>query len=259
MFRIDGSYMNHYLRAAMWALLKKEINSFLNSLIGYIVICVFLLFVGLFMWVLPTDANVMDNGYADLSTLFVVAPWVFLFLIPAITMRSFADEKSSGTIELLHTRPLSDLSIILAKYFGGLALVIFSLLPTLVYFMSVYQLGNPVGNIDTGSVWGSYIGLLLLGAAFVSIGIFSSAVSNNQIVSFILAVFISWGLWIGLETISSFQFLGTWDHILLGIGINSHYSSLSRGVIDTRDVVYLLSLIAVFIALTRTVLESRKW
>lgn len=243
----------------MWALLKKEINSFLNSLIGYIVICVFLLFVGLFMWVLPTDANVIDNGYADLNTLFIVAPWVFLFLIPAITMRSFADEKSSGTIELLHTRPLSDLSIILAKYFGGLALVVFALLPTLVYFMSVYQLGNPIGNVDTGSVWGSYIGLLLLGAAFVSIGIFSSAVSNNQIVSFILAVFISWGLWIGLETISSFQFLGTWDHVLLSIGINSHYSSLSRGVIDTRDVVYLVSLIAIFIALTRTVLESRKW
>lgn len=243
----------------MWALLNKEINSFLNSLIGYIVICVFLLFVGLFMWVLPTEANVMDNGYADLNTLFTVAPWVFLFLIPAITMRSFADEKSSGTIELLQTRPLSDLQIILAKYFGGLVLVIFSLLPTLVYFISVYQLGNPIGNIDTGSVWGSYIGLLLLGASFVSIGIFCSAISSNQIVSFILAVFLSWSLWIGLETVASFQFLGTWDHFLLGIGINSHYSSLSRGVIDTRDVVYLVSLVAVFIALTRTVLESRKW
>lgn len=201
----------------------------------------------------------IDNGYADLFTLFTVAPWVFLFLIPAITMRSFADEKSSGTIELLHTRPLSDLSIILAKYFGGLALVVFALAPTLVYFMSVYQLGNPIGNIDTGSVWGSYIGLLLLGASFVSIGIFSSAVSNNQIISFILAVFLSWGLWIGLETMASFQFLGDWDYLFLSIGINSHYSSLSRGVIDTRDVVYLISLIAIFIALTRTVLESRKW
>ncbi len=243
----------------MWALLKKEINSFLNSLIGYIVICVFLLFVGLFMWVLPTEANVMDNGYADLNTLFIVAPWVFLFLIPAITMRTFADEKSTGTIELLQTRPLSDLDIILAKYFGGLALVIFSLIPTLVYFISVYQLGNPIGNIDTGSVWGSYIGLLLLGATFVSIGIFASAISNNQIISFILAVFLSWVLWIGMETVASFQFLGSWDHLLLSLGINSHYSSLSRGVIDTRDVVYLISMIAVFIVLTKTVLESRKW
>jgi ABC-2 type transport system permease protein len=147
----------------------------------------------------------------------------------------------------------------LAKYFGGLTLVIFTLLPTLVYFISVYQLGNPVGNIDTGSVWGSYIGLTLLGASFVSIGIFCSAITNNQIISFIVAVFLSWGLWVGLETIASFQFLGTWDHLLLSIGINSHYSSLSRGVIDTRDVVYLISVIAVFVVLTRTVLESRKW
>jgi len=129
----------------------------------------------------------------------------------------------------------------------------------LVYFISVYQLGNPIGNIDTGSVWGSYIGLLLLGATFVSIGIFASSISNNQIISFIFAVFLSWVLWIGMDTVASFQFLGTWDHVLLGLGINSHYSSLSRGVIDTRDVVYLISLIAVFIMMTKTVLESRKW
>jgi len=243
----------------MRALLLKEINGFLNSLIGYIVIGVFLLFVGLFMWILPTDANVLENGYADLSTLFTVAPWVFLFLIPAITMRSFADEKSSGTMELLHTRPISDLQIILAKYFAGVFLVVFSLIPTLVYYYSVHQLGNPAGNMDTGSMWGSYIGLLLLGSGFTAIGIFSSSVSSNQIISFILAVFLCWALWIGIESIAQFQFLGTWDFILLQIGVNSHYSSLSRGVIDTRDVVYFLTLIALFIAMTRTVLESRKW
>jgi ABC-2 type transport system permease protein len=243
----------------MRALLLKEINSFLNSLIGYIVIGVFLLFVGLFMWVLPTDANVLENGYADLSTLFTVAPWVFLFLIPAITMRSFADEKSTGTIELLHTRPISDLQIILAKYFAGVFLVVFSLLPTLIYYFSVHQLGNPTGNIDTGSMWGSYIGLLLLGAGFTSIGIFSSAITSNQIISFILAIFLCWALWIGIESIASFQFLGSWDFLLLKIGINSHYSSLSRGVVDTRDVLYFLSLIVIFIMMTRTILESRKW
>jgi ABC-2 type transport system permease protein len=243
----------------MRALLLKEINSFLNSLIGYIVIGVFLLFVGLFMWVLPTDANVLENGYADLSTLFTVAPWVFLFLIPAITMRSFADEKSTGTIELLHTRPISDLQIILAKYFAGVFLVVFSLLPTLIYYFSVHQLGNPTGNIDTGSMWGSYIGLLLLGAGFTSIGIFSSAITSNQIISFILAIFLCWALWIGIESIASFQFLGSWDFMLLKIGINSHYSSLSRGVVDTRDVLYFLSLIVIFIMMTRTILESRKW
>jgi len=243
----------------MRALLLKEINSFLNSLIGYIVIGVFLLFVGLFMWVLPTDANVLENGYADLSTLFTVAPWVFLFLIPAITMRSFADEKSTGTIELLHTRPISDLQIILAKYFAGVFLVVFSLLPTLIYYFSVHQLGNPTENIDTGSMWGSYIGLLLLGAGFTSIGIFSSAITSNQIISFILAIFLCWALWIGIESIASFQFLGSWDFLLLKIGINSHYSSLSRGVVDTRDVLYFLSLIVIFIMMTRTILESRKW
>ncbi len=243
----------------MRALLLKEINSFLNSLIGYIVIGVFLLFVGLFMWVLPTDANVLENGYADLSTLFTVAPWVFLFLIPAITMRSFADEKSTGTIELLHTRPISDLQIILAKYFAGVFLVVFSLLPTLIYYFSLHQLGNPTGNIDTGSMWGSYIGLLLLGAGFTSIGIFSSAITSNQIISFILAIFLCWALWIGIESIASFQFLGSWDFLLLKIGINSHYSSLSRGVVDTRDVLYFLSLIVIFIMMTRTILESRKW
>lgn len=248
-----------YLRGPMRALLLKEVNSFLNSLIGYIVIGVFLLFVGLFMWVLPTDANVLENGYADLGTLFTVAPWVFLFLIPAITMRSFADEKASGTIELLHTRPLTDLHIILAKYLAGVLLVVFALLPTLVYWFSVHQLGNPAGNIDTGSMWGSYIGLLLLGAGFTSIGVFCSAVTDNQIISFILAVFLCWGLWVGLDSIASFQFLGSWDSILLQISINTHYSSLSRGVVDTRDVLYFLSLIALFIAMTRTVLESRKW
>lgn len=243
----------------MRALLLKEIHGFLNSLIGYIVIGVFLLFVGLFMWVLPTEANVLENGYADLSTLFTVAPWVFLFLIPAITMRSFADEKSSGTIELLHTRPISEIQIIMAKYLAGVFLVLFSLLPTLVYYFSIYRLGNPAGNIDTGSMWGSYIGLLLLGGAFTAIGIFSSSVSGNQIISFILSVFLCWALWIGIESIAQFQFLGTWDFMLLKIGINSHYSSLSRGVVDTRDVVYFFSLIAIFIAMTRTVLESRKW
>jgi ABC-2 type transport system permease protein len=243
----------------MRALLLKEIHGFLNSLIGYIVIGVFLLFVGLFMWVLPTEANVLENGYADLSTLFTVAPWVFLFLIPAITMRSFADEKSSGTIELLHTRPISEIQIIMAKYLAGVFLVLFSLLPTLVYYFSIYRLGNPTGNIDTGSMWGSYIGLLLLGGAFTAIGIFSSSVSGNQIISFILSVFLCWALWIGIESIAQFQFLGTWDFMLLKIGINSHYSSLSRGVVDTRDVVYFFSLIAIFIAMTRTVLESRKW
>lgn len=243
----------------MFTLLKKEIRSFLSSLIGYITITVFLLVVSLFMWVLETDSNVMDNGYANIDPLFILAPWVFLFLIPAITMRSFADEKKAGTIELLLTRPLTDLQIILAKYFAGLILVIFSLIPTLIYYYSVHKLGSPVGNIDTGGMWGSYIGLLFLGAAFVSIGIFASAITDNQVVSFILALFLCFFIYTGFDFIGSFSLFGKFDTIILSLGINQHYVSMSRGVIDTRDMIYFLSLIALFVISTRTVLESRKW
>lgn len=247
----------------MYTLLKKEISSFLSSLIGYIAIGVFLLLVSLFMWVIKSDAgfntNVLESGYANIDSLFILAPWVFLFLIPAITMRSFADEKKSGTIELLLTRPLTEIQIILAKYFAGVLLVLFSLLPTLIYFYSVYKLGNPVGNIDTGGMWGSYIGLLFLGAAFVSIGIFASAITDNQVVSFILALFLCFFIYIGFDFIGSFSLFGKLDSFVQGLGISSHYASMSRGVIDTRDAIYFLSLIALFIFGTRTILESRKW
>ena len=247
----------------MFTLLKKEIRSFLSSLIGYIAIGVFLLLLGLFMWVLDSsssnNSNVLESGFANIDPLFIIAPWVFLFLIPAITMRSFADEKKAGTIELLLTRPLTDLQIILAKYLAGFVLVLFSLLPTLIYYYSVYRLGSPVGNIDTGGMWGSYIGLLFLGAAFVSIGIFASAITDNQVVSFILACFLCFFIYTGFDFISSFSLFGKVDNIILAMGINSHYVSMSRGVVDTRDVIYFISLIAVFILGTRTVLESRKW
>ena len=243
----------------MWSLTLKEIRAFLNSLIGYTVVSVFLLFTGLFMWVLPTDANVLDNGYADLSTLFTVAPWVFLFLIPAITMRSFTDERSSGTMELLHTRPLTDLQIVLAKYLASVGLIIFALLPTLTYFFSVIALGAPAGNIDSGSVWGSHVGLLFLGAGFAAIGVFASGVAPNQIVAFIVAVFLSWALWVGLSSFASFELLGSLDHWLFELSMNTHYSALGRGVIDSRDLLYFLSVICLFLHLTRTRLAARKW
>jgi ABC-2 type transport system permease protein len=211
------------------------------------------------MWVLQVDSNVLDAGYATIDPLFSIAPWVFLFLIPAITMRSFADEKKAGTIELLLTRPLTDLQIILSKYFAGVLLVLFSLLPTLIYYYSVHRLGSPQGNIDTGGMWGSYIGLLFLGSAFVAIGIFASAITDNQVVSFILALFLCFFLYTGFDFISSFALFGSIDNIILALGINNHYTSMSRGVVDTRDVIYFVSLIALFILATRTVLESRKW
>lgn len=243
----------------MFTLFKKEIRTFLSSLIGYIAICVFLLLVGLFLWILPTDSNILTNGYAGLDSLFTLAPWVFLFLIPAITMRSFADEKRAGTIEFLLTKPLTDLQIILAKYFASVTLVLFSLLPTLIYYFSVYKLGNPVGNIDSGGTWGSYIGLFFLASAFTSIGIFASSLSDNQIVAFILAVFLCFFFYIGFQYISILDMFGKASALILSLGIDDHYTSMSRGVIDTRDVIYYFSIIGIFILMTKTKLESRKW
>ena len=243
----------------MFTLFKKEIYSFLNSLIGYIAIVVFLLITGLFLWIFPAGFNIIDFGYASLDNLFMLSPFVFLFLIPAITMRSFADEKRSGTIEMLLTKPLTDMQIIMAKYLSGVVLVVFSLLPTLVYALSVYLLGMPRGNMDMGGMWGSYIGLLFLASAFVAIGIFVSSVTDNQIVAFMLSLIISGFAYMGFDFVSSLSLFGKADLFIMSLGIQSHYTSMSRGVIDTRDVLYFLSLIAIFILLTKTSLESRKW
>jgi len=243
----------------MLTLISKEIRSFLGSLIGYIVIVVFLTIIGLLMWVFPGGTNVLDGGYASIDALFYIAPWIFMFLVPAITMRLFAEESRTGTIELLLTKPLTDFQIVLAKYIAGFTLVFFSLLPTLVYFYSVYQLGNPIGNIDVGGTMGSYFGLLFLASVFVAIGVFASAITKNQIISFIVAVFLCSFCYVGFELISSLEFFGSVDDIILKLGINEHYISMSRGVIDTRDVVYFLSTIGLFLILTKTVLSSRKW
>jgi len=243
----------------MVTLLLKEVRGFLSSLIGYIVITVFLLINGLFLWVFANDFNILDFGYAGLDGLFMIAPFVFLFLIPAITMRSFADEHRSGTIELLLTKPLTDLQIILSKYFAGLVLVVISVIPTFIYIISVYQLGMPRGNLDMGGLWGSYIGLLFLGASFVAVGLFSSSLTNNVIISFIIAVFLSLFLYIGFDFIYSLDMFGKVDLFIKSLGINAHYTSMSRGVIDTRDLIYFVSLIAVFVMLTKLSLESRKW
>jgi ABC-2 type transport system permease protein len=237
----------------------KEIRTFLSSLIGYIVIIVFLLINGLFLWVFQGEFNILDFGYANMDGLFMIAPFVFLFLIPAITMRSFSEEKRVGTIEMILTKPLTDFQIVAAKYLAGLTLVVFSLLPTLVYMFSVYQLGLPRGNMDMGGAWGSYIGLLFLGASFVAIGLFSSTLTDNQIVSFIIGVFLCGFMYIGFEFIYSLDWFGNLDLFIKSLGINSHYTSMSRGVIDTRDVLYYLSVIALFVILAKHSLERRKW
>ena len=242
----------------MIQVLSKEFNSFLNSLIAYVVIGVFLTGIGLLMWVFP-ETSVLEYGYADMETLFSLGPYVFIFLIPAITMRSFAEEARGGTMELLLTKPLSDWDIILGKFLACFFLVILSLLPTLIYYFSVYALGNPAGNIDTPGVMGSYIGLILLGAVFCSIGIFASSISNNQIVSFIVAAFLCFLLFAGFESLS---LLNVWSENALFIkelGLLYHYDALSKGLIDSRNLVYFGSVITGILLITRINLGARSW
>lgn len=242
----------------MYSLLKKEIKIFLGSLIGYLAVLVFLLVTGLFLWVFPGNYNIPDNGYATLDGLFSLAPWLYLFLVPAITMRLFADEKRSGTIEILLTRPISDFNLVLAKFLAGLVLVVFSLLPTLLYFLSVYLLGNPVGSIDVGATWGSFFGLFFLAIIYVAIGVFASALTDNQIVSFILAMALSFLFYMGFEFVASSGVPYLLEQILNWFSINSHYMSASRGVIDLQDVVYFIGMTFLFLYATGLVLRQGK-
>ena len=242
----------------MLSLFKKELAVFFSSLTGYIVIIVFLTGNGIFMWFFPGEFNVLDAGYADLNTLFFVAPWIFLFLVPAVCMRLFSDEKRTGTIELLFTRPISEMQIIFAKYLAGVTLVLFSIVPTFIYFITVYLYGSPTGNIDTGATWGSYIGLFFLAAVYVSTGVFASALTDNQIIAFLLSILLSFFLYIGFEGISSFEFWGKLGVFIELLGINAHYKSISRGVIDSRDIVYFVSVVFFFLFSTKLVLDNRK-
>ncbi|HZF99674.1 MAG TPA: gliding motility-associated ABC transporter permease subunit GldF, partial [Chitinophagales bacterium] len=242
----------------MLTIFNKEVAGFFSSLTGYIAMVVFLLVVGLFVWVFP-DTNALDFGFANLDTLFFYAPWVFMFLIPAVTMRSFSEELRSGTIELLLTRPLGELQIVLGKYFAALFLVVFTLVPTALYYYTVYKLGSPAGNIDSGATIGSYIGLVLLAASFTSIGIFASSLSRNPAVAFVVAVFLCFITYSGFDMVSRLPFIeGRFDTLVQNIGINEHYQSISRGVVDTRDVIYFVSFAAIFLLATRLVIESRK-
>lgn len=242
----------------MLALFKKELSAFFSSVTGYLIIIVFLILTGLLLWVFKSSFNILDYKYAGLDGLFLLGPFLYLFLIPAITMRMLAEEKRTGTIELLLTKPLSEFNVVFAKFLAGLTLVVISLLPTVVYYIIVYRLGDPVGNVDTGSVVGSYIGLIFLGAAFVAIGLFASSLTNNQIVAFIVAAALCAFCYLGFDSVYQLMH-GRVALLLRGLGLQLHYESISRGVIDTRDVVYFLSVIALFVMLTRTVLQSRKW
>lgn len=242
----------------MLHVLKKEFNSFLNSLVAYLVMGAFLTGIGLLMWVFP-ETSVLEYGYADMDTLFSYGPYVLLFLIPAITMRSFAEERKGGTLELLMTKPISDWQIVLGKYFACFLLVLLALVPTLSYYYSVYQLGNPQGNIDTPGVIGSYVGLSLLGAVFCSIGVFASSLTSNQIVSFILAAFLCFIVFSGFNSIASIDLWSESTLFIKQLGLLYHYEALSKGLIDTRDVIYFVSVVVMFLLLTRTMVGSRSW
>jgi ABC-2 type transport system permease protein len=240
----------------MKSIALREIKSFFGSPIGYMVIAIFLLLNGLFLWVFDGEYNLLQSGFADLSPFFTIAPWILLFLIPAVTMRSFSDEMKQGTIELLLTKPLSIWQVVTGKFIGAFLLIVMALVPTLVYVYTLYGLGMPEGNIDMGSTMGSYFGLLFLIGSYTSIGIFTSTLSENQIVAFLLSVLGCFLFYYGFEGLST-QVKG-WEDVIALLGMNYHFKSMSRGVIDTRDVLYFISISFLFLSLTVFKLKTLK-
>jgi len=240
------------------AILNKEIRSFFYAPTGYLVVGIFLTLCSLFLFVFSGSYNILDNGFADLKPFFDLAPWIFIFLIPAITMKSFAEEIKQGTMELLLTKPISIWNLVLGKYFGALLISFIALLPSLFYMFTIYNLGNPPGNIDIGATLGSYLGLILLAASYTSIGIFSSALSSNQITAFIISVFLCFALFFAFEGVSNFKLFGDSDYGIEYLGMSYHYKSMSRGVLDTRDLIYFLSLIILFLSFTYFKIHSTK-
>jgi ABC-2 type transport system permease protein len=240
----------------MKSIVLREIKSFFGSPIGYLVIALFLLFNGLFLWVFQGEYNLLNSGFADMSPFFTITPWILIFLIPAVTMRSFSDEKKQGTIELLFTKPLSVLEIVNGKFLGAFLLIVIAIIPTFIYVFILSSLGLPEGNIDMGSTLGSYFGLLFLIASYTAIGIFSSSVSDNQIVAFLIAVFLCFVFYYGFQGIASY--IPAIENIIASLGIDYHFKSMGRGVIDTRDILYFSSLTTLFVTLTVFKLKALK-
>lgn len=241
----------------MYSILRKELSSFFSSFTGYVTIAIFLFIIGWFMWINPGELNVLDVGLANIDTLFYIAPWVFLILVPATTMRSFSEEKRLGTLELLLTRPITDWQLTLGKYFAAVILILLSLIPCIIYLVSVYYMATPIGNIDMGAIWGSFIGLFFLASCYAAIGIFTSSVTENQLVAFILTAVLCFVIFIGFDGLSSLPFFKTIDKQVQLIGINEHYKSMSRGVLDSRDILYFVSLATVFLSATVLKLKAR--
>lgn len=235
-------------------MINKELHTYFSSPIGYLVIALFIISNGLFLFVFKTDFNMLNAGFADLNSFFYLSPWLFIFIIPAMTMRSFSDEIQSGTIEILKTTPLSNWQIVLGKFFSSLIIVLILLILSLLYVYTIYQLGNPIGNLDVASIFGAYLGLVFLASSFISIGLFASTLSKNQIVAFLLAVFLSFILFYGFEFLADLS-----NNAILTIknlGMYEHFQNLSKGVIDTRDVIYFISISALFLVITKLKVEK---
>ncbi len=240
----------------MKTILLHEIKSFFGSTIGYLVIALFLILNGLFLWVFKGEYNILDSGFADMTPFFSLSPWILIFLIPAVTMRSFSDEKKQGTLELLLTKPLSIWEIVNGKFLGALLLIVMAIIPTFIYVVAISRLGMPEGNIDMGSTIGSYFGLLFLVGAYSAIGIFTSALSDNQIVAFIISVFMCFFFYFGFDGLASISPI--YSTMIKALGMQDHFKSMGRGVIDTRDILYFISLTVLFLSLTVYKLKSLK-
>ena len=238
----------------MISFIKKELAAFFSSPVGYLVIGLFLVANGLLMWVFKSEFNILDSGFADLNPFFTLSPWLFFFLIPAITMRSFVDEKSLGTYELLKTKPLSTTHLVLGKYFGALLLIILAILPSILYVYSINKLANPTGNIDLGPIIGAYLGLIFIASSYTAIGLFASAVSQNQIVAFLIAILICVLFYFGFDALANLPLFNGFHLDLMGM--KNHYSSIARGVIDTRDLIYFASISLIFIAITHKIVDT---
>jgi ABC-2 type transport system permease protein len=240
----------------MISIAKKELYQFFSSLTGYITIILFLLLNGLYLFVLK-DSNIFDYGYATLNSFFDLAPWVFIFLIPALGMRSFADEFKSGTFETLKTSPLTKWQIVLGKYFAIIAVIIIALIPTVLYVITIQSLSS-TGGIDTGAITGSYIGLFLLASVFAAITTWCSSLTSNAVIAFLLGSFACIILYFGFSAISKLPvFTGNADYYIEMLGIDFHYQSISRGVMDTRDMIYFFSVIFIFLFATQKNLHKK--
>lgn len=240
----------------MKAILFREIKSFFGSPIGYLVIALFLLLNGLFLWVFEGDYNILNSGFADMTPFFTIAPWILLFLVPAVTMRSFSEEIKQGTLELLLTKPLSIWQIVTGKFLGAGFLIVLAIIPTISYIFVISSLGMPQGTIDMGSTMGSYFGLLFLISGYTAIGVFTSSLSENQIVGFLLAVFLCFFLYFGFEGLSTL--VPNFSNKIAALGMQDHFKSMSRGVLDTRDIIYFTSIAIVFLSFTVFNLKSLK-